>query len=117
MTRYTPRHSSTRALVEQADAVQAQRCAQDSAWGSGGWTRRRFIAGAGMVGAAALASQLVTSKAAFGATTPTGTVDTSGNTLVVVFMRGAADGLRIVTPYSSDLGLTYLRRVRPQPVP
>ena len=39
------------------------------------------------------------------------------NTLVVVFLRGAADGLRILVPNSADLGLTYLRQVRADLVP
>lgn len=97
-------------LRDRADRVQAELAAQDEAWGCSGWTRRRFIAGMGMVGAAALASQLVTTRAAFGATTGT-------NTLVVIFLRGAADGLRILVPNSSDLGLTYLRQVRPNLIP
>jgi uncharacterized protein (DUF1501 family) len=99
-------------LQSRADAVCSDLRGQDEAWGRSGWTRRRFIGGAGMVGAAALASQLVTTRAAFG-TTP----DTTGNTLVVVFMRGAADGLRILVPNSSDLGLNYLRDVRESLVP
>lgn len=57
--------------------------AQDTAtqaglWGRG-FTRRRFLAGVGMAGAAALGSQLVTTRTAFAAT---------GNTLIVVFLRG-----------------------------
>ena len=100
-------------LRAHADQVSAARTAQDDAWGCSGWTRRRFIGGAGMVGAAALAGQLVTSRVAFAATpTPTTT-----NTLVVVFLRGAADGLRMVVPNTADLGLTYLREVRPQLIP
>ena len=99
-------------LQARAEQVDAEPAAQDDPWGCSGWTRRRFIGGMGMVGAAALASQLVTTRAAFGAT-----ADTTANTLVVVFLRGAADGLRIVVPNSADLGLTYLRQVRPQLVP
>src|SRR5579875_945969 len=100
------------ALRTQADQVRTELRAQDDAWGTSGWTRRRFIGGVGMVGCAALASQLVTARASF-ATTP----NTTGNTLVVIFMRGAADGLRILVPNSSDLGLNYLREVRQQLVP
>ncbi len=99
-------------LRRHAEQVTCDLDSQNDAWGSSGWTRRRFIGGAGMVGAAALASQLVTTRAAFGATP-----DTTTNTLVLIFMRGAADGLRIVVPNSADLGLTYLRQVRPQLVP
>jgi uncharacterized protein (DUF1501 family) len=100
------------ALRGHAEQVEADLAAQDAAWGCSGWTRRRFIGGMGMVGAAALAGQLVTTRAAFGATP-----ETAPNTLVLVFLRGAADGLRIVVPNSSDLGLTYLRQVRPQLIP
>src|SRR5690242_4373728 len=99
-------------LRRHADRVAGDLDAQNDAWGCSGWTRRRFIGGVGMAGAAALASQLVTTRAAFGAT-----ADTTTNTLVLIFLRGAADGLRIVVPNSSDLGLTYLRQVRPQLVP
>jgi uncharacterized protein (DUF1501 family) len=99
-------------LRQHAEQVTCDLDSQNDAWGGNGWTRRRFIGGAGMVGAAALASQLVTTRAAFGATP-----DTTTNTVVLVFLRGAADGLRIVVPNSADLGLTYLRQVRPQLIP
>jgi uncharacterized protein (DUF1501 family) len=99
-------------LQDRADTVDTDLRGQDDAWGRSGWTRRRFIAGAGMVGAATLASQFVTARAAFGTS-----ADTTGNALVVVFMRGAADGLRILVPNSADLGLTYLRQVRANLVP
>lgn len=100
-------------LRQHAEQVSGDLAAQDDAWGCSGWTRRRFIGGMGMVGAAALASQLVTSRVAFAATpTPTTT-----NTLVLIFLRGAADGLRILVPNSSDLGLTYLRQVRSNLIP
>jgi uncharacterized protein (DUF1501 family) len=99
-------------LQTTAAQVDAALCAQDDAWARSGWTRRRFIGGAGMLGAAALASQLVTTRASF-ATTPS----TTGNTVIVIFLRGAADGLRILVPNSSDLGLNYLREVRPNLVP
>jgi uncharacterized protein (DUF1501 family) len=100
-------------LRSRAEQVQGDRAAQDDDWGCSGWTRRRFIGGVGMVGAAALAGQLVTSRAAFAATPTAATT----NTLIVVFLRGAADGLRMVVPNSADLGLTYLREVRPQLLP
>jgi uncharacterized protein (DUF1501 family) len=99
-------------LESTAEKVSTDLCAQGEAWARSGWTRRRFIGGVGMVGAAALASQFVSARAAFGAAP-----DTTGNTLVVIFLRGAADGLRILVPNSSDLGLTYLREVRANLVP
>ncbi len=98
-------------LARQADRVRAELCAQDAAW-QGSWTRRTFLAGLGMVGVAALGSQLVTTRAAYAAP-GTG----NGNTLIVVFLRGAADGLRILVPNSSALGLDYLKTVRPQLIP
>jgi uncharacterized protein (DUF1501 family) len=98
----------------QAGAAQV-RCAldaQDAAWGTSGWTRRRFLAGLGMVGVAALGSQLVTTRAAYAAV-PTG----AERTLVVIFLRGAADGLHVLVPNSAALGLDYLRSVRGDLVP
>ena len=100
------------ALQRQAEAVSCELAAQDEAWGTSGWTRRRFLAGAGMAGVAALGSQLVTSRAAYAATP-----STSDRTLVVVFLRGAADGLHVLVPASSDLGVDYLNTVRPNLVP
>jgi uncharacterized protein (DUF1501 family) len=98
-------------LVARAARVRAELCDQDAAW-QGGWTRRTFLAGLGMVGVAALGSQLVTTRAAYALP---GT--SNGNTLVVVFLRGAADGLRILVPASSALGLDYLTSVRPTLIP
>lgn len=43
------------AVRATADRVSAELCQQDDAWGTGGWTRRRFLAGAGMAGVAASA--------------------------------------------------------------
>ncbi len=104
-----------RLLVEQAAQVQAGLCAQDQAWaGEKSWTRRTFLAGAGMVGVAALGSQLVTTRAAYAATPATAATT---NTLITIFMRGAADGLRILVPASSSLGVDYLHSVRPKLVP
>jgi uncharacterized protein (DUF1501 family) len=100
------------ALQQCADKVSAELAAQDDAWRSSGWTRRRFLAGVGMAGVAALGSQLVTTRAAYAATAAN-----TDRTLVVVFLRGAADGLQIVVPNSSDLGLDYLQTVRPALVP
>ncbi|GAB2481856.1 DUF1501 domain-containing protein [Jatrophihabitans fulvus] len=95
------------ALEAKAARVSAELAAQDAAW-SGGWTRRRFLAGAGMVGVAAMGTQLVTARAAYAASP-----STSDRTLIVIFLRGAADGLRILQPNTSDLGLDHLKQVRP----
>jgi uncharacterized protein (DUF1501 family) len=65
-----------------------------------------------MAGVAALGSQLVTSRAAYAAV-PSAT----DRTLIVVFLRGAADGLRILVPNSAALGLDYLRTLRDPLVP
>src|SRR4051794_5521233 len=100
------------AVQRAAERVSCELAAQDDAWGTSGWTRRRFLAGAGMAGVAALGSQLVTTRAAYAAT-PTGTE----RTLVVIFLRGAADGLHLLVPNSADLGLDYLRSVRGNLVP
>jgi uncharacterized protein (DUF1501 family) len=98
-------------LVRQAAGVREQFCEQDAAWHAG-HTRRTFLAGLGMVGVAALGSQLVTTRAAYAA--PGGS---NGNTLITVFLRGAADGLRILVPASSELGLDYLTSARPKLIP
>src|SRR5919112_4305878 len=95
-----------------ANKVSRELAAQDDAWGASGWTRRRFLAGVGMAGVAALGTQLVTTRAAYAAA-PTGTE----RTLVVIFLRGAADGLHILVPNSADLGRDYLKSVRPGLVP
>jgi uncharacterized protein (DUF1501 family) len=100
------------AVQRRAARVQCELQAQDDAWGTSGWTRRRFLGGLGMVGVAALGSQLVTTRAAYAAT-PTGTE----RTLIVIFLRGAADGLHLLVPNSAALGLDYLRTVRPDLVP
>ncbi|MDT4931875.1 MAG: hypothetical protein QOF92_4742 [Pseudonocardiales bacterium] len=96
----------------RAEQVRAELGAQDDAWGTSGWTRRRFLAGVGLAGVAALGSQLVTTRAAYAAT-----ASTTDRTLIVVFLRGAADGLRILVPNSAGLGLDYLRTVRDALVP
>src|SRR5436305_9401375 len=100
------------ALQRKAAAVQAELAGQDDAWGTRGWTRRRFLAGAGMVGVAALGSQLVTTRTAYAAT-PTG----ADRTVVVIFLRGAADGLHVLVPASAERGLDYLTSVRRALVP
>jgi uncharacterized protein (DUF1501 family) len=53
-------------------------------------TRRRFLAG-GAAGAAALGTQLATTRVSFGAGSDSGT-------LVVIFLRGGVDGLSVVVP-------------------
>lgn len=65
-----------------------------------------------MAGVATLGSQLVTSRAAFSSA-----ATASDRSVVVVFLRGAADGLRILVPNSTDLGVDYLRTVRGKLVP
>lgn len=81
-----------RALVTAAERVAADAERRTELW-SRGFTRRRFLAGAGMVGAAALGSQLVTTRYSYAAP-GTGT----GRALVVVFLRGGFDGLAAVVP-------------------
>jgi uncharacterized protein (DUF1501 family) len=100
------------AVQSAAAQVQCDLQEQDDAWAGGGWTRRKFLAGLGMVGVAALGSQLVTTRAAYAAT-PTG----AERTLVLIFLRGAADGLRILVPNSAALGRDYLLDVRADLVP
>lgn len=117
---YTPKHAGLApeprdALVRHAEQVTAELCEQDEQWGTSGWTRRRFLAGAGMAGVAALGSQLVTTRVAYGAT-PAAT-SKAQNTVITVFLRGAADGLGILVPASTALGIDYLHRVRPSLVP
>lgn len=75
-----------------AAALAADRQRQREQW-SQGFTRRRFLAGAGMVAAAALGTQLVTTRYAYAVP---GTGD--GRVLVVVFLRGGFDGLAAVVP-------------------
>jgi uncharacterized protein (DUF1501 family) len=99
-------------LRRQAAKVTCELQAQGDAWGNGGWTRRRFLAGVGMAGVAALGTQLVTTRAAYAATP-----STDDRTLVVIFLRGAADGLRILVPASAELGVNYLQQVRGDLVP
>ena len=103
-----PYPRSEQQLCTHAAAVREELAAQDRAWGTKGWTRRRFIAGAGMVGAAAVGTQLVTSRVSYSAA-----ASPTDKTLIVVFLRGAADGLRILQPATSALGVDYLNSVRP----
>jgi len=110
--RRTPKVPDAAALVCHAAQTESALCAQDEAWAASGWTRRSFLAGLGMAGVATLGSQLVTTRVAYGASTAS-----SPNTLVTVFLRGAADGLRILVPASAELGVDYLHGVRPALVP
>jgi uncharacterized protein (DUF1501 family) len=77
-------------LRAMAARVDVDRQARTDAW-SRGFTRRRFLAGAGMAGVASLGTQLVTTRASFAA-------EGGGGTLVVVFLRGGMDGLSVVVP-------------------
>jgi uncharacterized protein (DUF1501 family) len=107
MTTIPPPLATELALLRRAEDVRTELCAQDEAWGTRGWTRRKFLSATGVVGVAALGSQLVTTRAAYAAT-----ASTAQNTVITVFLRGAADGLRILAPNSSALGLDYLHAVR-----
>lgn len=93
-----------RDLEQQAHRCEAALQEQDRCWEKG-FTRRRMLAGLGMVGVAALAEQLVTTRVSFAAGPGTDTV-------IVVFLRGGADGLRLLVPAGSELGGDYLRTVR-----
>ncbi len=66
--------------------------ARTQAW-SRGFTRRRFITGAGTVGVAAIGGQLVTTRVSFAAPGAT-----TAGTVVVIFLRGGMDGLSVVVP-------------------
>jgi uncharacterized protein (DUF1501 family) len=87
--------------------ARAGRVAEDAAAHRDAWThgltRRRFLARAGIAGAAALGAPLVTARASFGQPGATGT-------LVVVFLRGGMDGLSVVVP----AGDPHLARARPR---
>jgi uncharacterized protein (DUF1501 family) len=67
-------------------------------------SRRSFLAGAGMAGLVGLAAPSLLPRYAFA--TPTDPA--VGDVLVVVFLRGGADGLSLVAPYS-DSGYRTLR--------
>jgi uncharacterized protein (DUF1501 family) len=79
------------AIRVQAEAVSASLSEQRDRWRHG-FTRRRVIAGAGAVGVASLANQIVTTRVAFGAPS------TTTRALVVVFLRGGMDGLSVIVP-------------------
>ncbi|SNT13606.1 Uncharacterized conserved protein, DUF1501 family [Asanoa hainanensis] len=90
LARYGPNLPEA-AIRVQAEAVAADLRAQRDQWRKG-FTRRRVLAGAGAVGVASLANQVVTTRVAFGAPS------TTNRTLVVVFLRGGMDGLSVVVP-------------------
>jgi uncharacterized protein (DUF1501 family) len=94
----TPAEGLVRA---RAARVEADRARRDDAW-SRGFTRRRFLAGAGATAVAGLGAQLSTARASFG-------LQAGGGTLVVVFLRGGMDGLAAVVP----AGDPHLGAVRP----
>lgn len=87
-------------LRARAARVAADRAARDDHW-RGGFTRRRFLAGVGAAGVAALGSQLVTARASFG--------QVGDGALVVVFLRGGMDGLAALVP----AGDPHLAAARP----
>lgn len=68
-------------------------------------SRRRFLVGAGASAAGALALPSVWPRYAFA--TPGSPA--SGDALVVVFLRGGADGLTLVPPFSDTTGYQALR--------
>jgi uncharacterized protein (DUF1501 family) len=75
-------------------------------------SRRLILQGLGALGVAAVGSGLITTRASFAAAaTP------SQNTVVVVFLRGAADALSILVPAAPSLGLDYLNAQRPKLLP
>ena len=90
LLRYGPNLAEA-ALRVQAEEVTAKLGDQRDQWRKG-FTRRRVIASTGAIGAAALSTQLVTTKVAFG------DPDTTRRTLVVVYFRGGQDGLSVVVP-------------------
>ncbi len=68
-------------------------------------TRRRFLVGAGASAAGALALPSLWPRYAFA--TPAD--PSSGDALIVVFLRGGADGLSLVPPFSDTVGYQALR--------
>lgn len=94
----------TGSIVAAAEKVQTDLADQRALWARG-FTRRSFLAGSGMVTAAALGSQLVTTRVAFAAAGAS-----NGKTLIVVFLRGGLDGLATVVPANDN----DYNRARPQ---
>ncbi len=83
----TTADAGVRAMADVHEQREAER---ERVW-SKGFTRRRVLAGGMGVGVAAVGSQLVTTRVAYGAGLSTGT-------LVVVFLRGGMDGLSMLVP-------------------
>jgi uncharacterized protein (DUF1501 family) len=104
MTDYIPRHRATEdlathgpnlpeaALRVHADEVCEQLAQQRAQWDRG-FTRRRMLAGVGMVGVAALGTQLVTTRVSYAAAAAE-----NNRTLLIIFLRGGMDGLSVVVP-------------------
>ncbi len=88
-------------MVRSAGHVRSELSAQNRLWDKG-FTRRRLLAGAGLVAAASLGSQLVTSRHAFAAVGAG-----NGKTLVSLFLRGGLDGLTTVVPMGDPDYLGY----------
>ena len=66
-------------------------------------TRRQMLTGAALAAATGAAGGFGRSLSALASVTVGGhTAETGGDTLVVVFLRGGADGLNIVAPYGDD---------------
>jgi len=95
----TPADGAVRALAER---VAADAETRTDVWRHG-FSRRRFLAGLGATGVAALGSQLVTARASYGQPGATGI-------LVVVFLRGGLDGLSAIVP----AGDPHLAAARPR---
>lgn len=68
-------------------------------------SRRRFLAGAGATAAGAVALPALSPRLAFA--TPEDPA--AGDTLVAIFLRGGADGLSLVPPFSDTTGYQALR--------
>jgi uncharacterized protein (DUF1501 family) len=67
------------------------------------FTRRQMLTGAALAAAAGAAGGFGRSLSALASVTVgTHTAETGGDTLVVLFLRGGADGLNIVAPYGDD---------------
>lgn len=85
----------------EADRVTADLARNRDRWRHG-FTRRRVLAGAGAVGVASLATQLVTTRYSFA------DPGTTTRTLVAIFLRGGMDGLSVIQPLN-DPNLKQLR--------